>query len=314
MALSHAMLAALKAISYSNIFDVKKTFKAYRALDNLLSRTYKASEDYEIFNDFVDSKDGYKVPVRMFLPKDKDFTYTFLFFHGGGWVTGNIDSYDRVCVDMVKNTGQRVISVDYRLAPEHPFPTGLYDCYAVIKEVYKSEKIDSNFHKVVLIGDSAGGNLAAAVSMMLRDNDECIPYNQILIYPAVYNNHTESSPFLSIRENGSDYLLTSKRICEYTELYIQDEKHWQSPYFAPLLADNFENQPRTLIITAEFCPLRDEGEYYGEKLKENGVDTTVVRVLDGLHGFFSLPDRFDQVKAAYKAINTFLGIDFSDDE
>lgn len=310
MAISWIMLTALKAISYANV-EVKKTYKAQRALDNLLSKTYKAPIDYKVWDHQVVCGD-HNVPVRIFMPENITPKYTLVFFHGGGWVTGNINTYDRICVDIAKYTGQRVVSVDYRLAPEHTFPAATEDCYAVVREIFKLHLQGAVPEDVVLMGDSAGANLAAAVSLMARDREDFIPKQQILIYPAVYNNHTpEGSPFASIKDNGTDYLLTSKRICEYTEMYIKDEADWNSPYFAPLLAKDFSHQPRTLLITAEYCPLRDEGEFYGKKLKEAGADVEIYRIKDAVHGFFSLPYRFSQVKETYKLINQFLkGEDF----
>ncbi len=109
-----------------------------------------------------------------------------------------------------------------------------------------------------------------------------------------------------MRENGTDYLLTSKRICEYMELYRSGPEDCENPYFAPLAAEDFSNQPQTLILTAEYDPLRDEGEAYGEALKRAGVPVEMHRIPDALHGFFSLPPRFAQVQKAYGYINRFL--------
>ena len=133
-----------------------------------------------------------------------------------------------------------------------------------------------------------------------------MPKRQILLYPAVNNNHTpEGSQFDSIRENGTDYLLTSKRVCEYMELYRSSEEDLQSPYFAPLLGE-LSHQPDTLIITAEYDPLRDEGEEYGRRLKAAGNRVEIHRIPDALHGFFSLPPNFSQVKSCYEIISRFL--------
>jgi len=136
-----------------------------------------------------------------------------LFFHGGGWVTGNIDSYNKVCTNMARITNHLVVSVDYRLAPEYPFPAALEDCYEVARILINDKGI--NCKDVTLIGDSAGGNLSAALSLLARDRKDFCINKQILIYPATYNNHSENSPFNSIRENGYDYLLTSKRVNDY---------------------------------------------------------------------------------------------------
>ena len=209
--------------------------------------------------------------------------------------------------DMAKLTDRSVVSVDYRLAPEYRFPAAPEDCYAVAREIFLDLSLfGMRADQITLIGDSAGANLAAAVSLMARDRGEFLPRSQILIYPATAADHTENSPFPSVRENGTDYLLTSKRICEYMELYQSGPEDCENPYFAPLAAEDFSNQPQTLILTAEYDPLRDEGEAYGEALKRAGVPVEMHRIPDALHGFFSLPPRFAQVQKAYGYINRFL--------
>ena len=156
------------------------------------------------------------------------------------------------------------------------------------------------------MGDSAGGNLAAAVSLMLRDNKDFVPRKQILIYPATYNDHSDKSPYRSVSENGEDYILTAQRVRDYMDLYMRDEKDIMNPYFAPLLADDLTNQPDTLIITSELDPLRDEGEAYGEALRKAGNRVFIYRMMETIHGFFSLNPAIKPVKKAYKIINAFI--------
>ena len=146
----------------------------------------------------------------------------------------------------------------------------------------------------------------ASVSFISLDSREFMPSLQILIYPATGNDHSDDSPFPSVRENGTDYLLTTKRVRDYMELYRSSDADLMNPYYAPLAAADFSNQPDTLIITAEYCPLRDEGEAYGKALAMAGNRVKVFRMPDALHGFFSLPVRFSQVKKAYVLINRFL--------
>ncbi|NLC43617.1 MAG: alpha/beta hydrolase, partial [Clostridiales bacterium] len=209
--------------------------------------------------------------------------------------------------NMANQTGHTVVSVDYRLAPENPFPAGPEDCYQVVKEVFEElETFHCKSEDVTLIGDSAGGNLAAVVSLMARDRGICIPGKQILIYPATYHDHSGSSPFESVRENGTDYILTSQQIQDYLDLYVPNEEDRLCPYFAPLLAKDLHNQPDTLIITAQFDPLRDEGEAYGERLKEFDNYVETYRMKDALHGFFTLPWPSEDVKKSYEYINNFL--------
>ena len=302
MAINKVVRTALKAISYKDI-DVKKNYLLHRNFVNLTRRHY-LKPFFNTWDCTVDSGKN-SVPVRIYLPEDEGDYPVLLFFHGGGWVTGNIDSYSKVCANMARITKHKVVSVDYRLAPEHPFPAGLEDCYEVAKAFITDKEI--NDKEVTLIGDSAGGNLAAALSLLAGERKEFKIKRQILIYPATYNDHSETSPFQSVHDNGTEYLLTSKRICDYMDLYQSKEEDRQNQYFAPLLAKDLTNQPDTLIITAEFCPLRDEGEKYGKLLREAGNNVEIFRIKDGLHGFFSLPPRFPQVKLSYEIINSFLG-------
>ncbi len=308
MAINKAMRAALSALSYPEI-DIKKVYPLERELKKIASWRIKRPHLYRIWEHEVPCG-GHKVPVRIFTPSEDTRRLVLLFFHGGGWVTGDIDSYDAVCADMAALTGRVVVSVDYRLAPEHPFPAGVEDCYAVAREIFLNDRsLGIEPEEVVLIGDSAGGNLAAAVSLMARDRGEFLPARQILIYPAVGNDYSDTSPFPSVRENGSGYLLTTKRIRDYMELYRTSEADLDDPYFAPLTAGGFSRQPDTLIVTAEYCPLRDEAEFYGEQLRAAGNRVEIVRMPDALHGYFSLPASFKLVKQTYEIIDRFLEVE-----
>lgn len=297
------MLAALKALSYPDI-DIGKNYKLKRQLEVAAGFTHNPF--YKPWDHVVGCGD-HAVPVRLFAPTSTGEHAVLLFFHGGGWVTGNIDSYDKVCHHMARLTNRMVVSVDYRLAPEHRFPAAIEDCYAVARDLYLDASLfGMQPEQIAIIGDSAGGNLAAAVSLLARDRGEFLPTHQILIYPATYNNHGASSPYRSIRDNGTDFLLTSKRIRDYMNLYISRPDDKFNPYFAPLLADSLENQPKTLVITAEFDPLRDEGEDYARQLANAGSAVALHRIPDALHGYFALSPRFAMVKRTYDFINAFL--------
>jgi len=308
MAINKAMRAALAVLSYPEL-DLKKTYPLQRELQRITAWRLKKPQLYRVWEHAVPRGD-HQIPVRIFTPSEDaacDTCPVLLFFHGGGWVTGDIDSYDSVCAEMAAITGRMVVSVDYQLAPEHPFPAGLEDCYAVARDIFLHDSLlGTRPEEIVLIGDSAGGNLAAAVSLMARDRGEFLPARQILIYPALGNDHSETSPFPSVRENGTGYLLTAKRVRDYMALYRTSEEDLKNPYFAPLAAEDLSRQPDTLLITAEYCPLRDEGEAYGRRLRAAGNRVELVRVPDALHGYFSLPARFELVRRTYEVINTFL--------
>jgi acetyl esterase len=304
MAINKAMKIALKALSYSDL-DLKKTYKLQRQMKNAFHPCIKPL--YKIWDHKISSIE-HDIPVRIFMPScQSTVDRVMIFFHGGGFVIGNIDSYSMVCSNMAKQTGHLVVSVDYRLAPEYRFPAAPEDCYAVTREIFmNADLFGVNQEDITLIGDSAGGNLAAVVSLMARDRGEFLPFRQILFYPSVWNDHSNSSPFPSINENGTDYLLTKKRITDFIDLYLSCDEDRKNPYFAPLLSSDLSKQPSTLIITADYDPLRDEGEAYGKKLYEAGNETQVYRMKDAMHGFISLPKHFVHVKRSYELMNRFL--------
>ncbi len=306
MAINKYMRAALRALSYAEP-DVKKNYRLLRTAETAAKapklRSLYRTWEHRVLNG------THEVPVRIFLPgqETNHRLPVLLFFHGGGWVTGNIESYSPVCRALAQAVGCVVASVDYRLAPEYPFPTGLEDCYCAMQELLKNPwLLRARREDVTVIGDSAGGNLAAAASLMAFARGGLIPERQILIYPATADDHSENSPFPSVHENGEGYLLTSKRVCDYMDLYLPDGESRRDPYAAPLNAPDLSKQPRTLVITAEYDPLRDEGEAYARRLREAGVPTQLYRMPDALHGFFSLPTRFSQVRRAHRLIRGFL--------
>ena len=295
--------AALKALT--NVFMILNThYKLYRKILNVfhpnIRPLYHQMDEKMMVN-------GREIPLRVFYPKKDPLSKILLFFHGGGWIAGDIDSYTRFCSHMAEQTRHIVVAVNYRLAPEHPFPAGLEDCYFVTREILAmSSLLGCDRNSITLIGDSAGGNLAAAVSQMARDKGELLPFKQILLYPATYFDHGKCSPFPSVQENGTGYILTSQRIQNYMDMYVQNEEDKCSPYVAPLLARDLSHQPKTLIVTAEYDPLRDEGEEYGRRLRKFHNDVTVYRMNNSLHGFFNLSLKSKPVSKCYEIINDFL--------
>ena len=229
-------------------------------------------------------------------------------FHGGGFIKGRTDRDRRYCCTIMEQLNVLVWDVDYCIAPEEPFPAAVEEAYGIAAYAFDhAEELGIDPDKIILAGHSAGGNLAAAVSLMARDRGEFQPRRQILIYPATASDHSAASPFASIRENGTGYLLTAKRVQDYMDLYIRTDSDRRDPYFAPLAARDLSRQPDTLIITAQYDPLRDEGEAYGRRLTASGNRVEMYRMPDALHGFFSLPPRFIQVRKSYAMIQHFLG-------
>ena len=302
MAINHSMKKILKALSFDGIeVEAARHLASLKAIDPM--KIFHKTIDYKIYNG------DYEVPVRIYLPREKvtEDLPVFLFFHGGGWVTDCIDNYERICARLASATEHIVVSVEYRLAPVHPFPTGFMDCYAVAKAIYTNRFIlNVNPQRITLIGDSAGGNLAAAVSLKARDDGIFKPQRQILIYPAVNNDYSDTSRFQSVKDCGSDYLLTAGKMRDYIDFYAAREEDKKNKYFAPLMETDYRNQPDTLILTAEFDPLRDEGEEYGKRLKEAGNYVEVHRIKDAIHGYFALGIRYFHVQESFELINQFL--------
>lgn len=318
--MTKAMRAILQALSYGNIeVEAARRLADLRKLDPM--RIFLKKLDIEIYNG------GHKVPMRLYFPDENSMTSdglsdektetpippdkeAILFFHGGGWTTESVETYDRVCARMAQSTGQLVLSVEYRLAPEHKFPLGFEDCYAAARAVFAGEVLPGLIpEQITVMGDSAGGNLAAAVCMKARDTGEFAPRRQVLIYPALYNCYTEASPYESVRTNGTGYLLTSVKMEDYVTLYARAEEDRQDPYFAPLLAKDFSGLPDTLILTAEFDPLRDEGEDYGRRLREAGCRVRTERIEGALHGYFALGIQQLYVQESFRHINRFLSVE-----
>jgi acetyl esterase/lipase len=253
--------------------------------------------------------DGGGVPVRVFNPPTKRREQILLFFHGGGWVTGDIESYTPACATMAELTGAVVVSVDYRLAPEHSFPAGLEDCFQVARLLMDYPAI-AGIHgpeELVIIGDSAGGNLTAAVNLMLQRQGYPAAGQQILLYPVTHWDHDPAtSPFDSVRDLGTGERLTSLEIEEYMELYVPDPAARTNPLVAPLLAPDLSAQPEALVLTAERDLLRDEGEAFGRALTDAGVGVRIHRVPDAAHGFITLPRFSRPLREAYEFINDSL--------
>lgn len=306
MAINKAMRKVLKALSFDGVeVEAARHLTNLKAIDPM--KIFHRTVEYQVMNG------DHVVPVRIFLPHEKamenpeGMPSVMLFIHGGGWVTESVDNYERICARLADATAHLVVAVEYRLAPEYKFPVGLTDCYAAAKALYEGKIVPMiKEDQITLIGDSAGGNLVAALSLMAKDKGEFMPRRQILIYPATNSDYTDNSPFPSVKENGNDYLLTAGRMRDYIDFYASSEEDKKNPYFAPIYAENLHDQPDTLILTAEFDPLRDEGEAYGHRLMEAGNYVKIRRIKDALHGYFALGIKYYHVQESFEIINQFL--------
>ncbi len=288
--------------------NVREDYERVRVLQRQLAALPAPRYRTPVWDTFSD-QDHQRVPVRVFTPKERRRDDLLLFFHGGGWVTGDIESYTPACATMADLTGCRVASVDYRLAPEHPFPAGLADCYGAARRLLEDPRRAglADADRIVLVGDSAGGNLAAAVSLLLRENGHRGADRQILLYPVTYWDHDPAtSPFASVRKHGADYRLTSTEIQDYFEMYVPDPEGRKNRLASPLMATDLSDQPDTLVITAELDLLCDEGEAYGRALAEAGNRVRIHRVPGALHGIITLPRFARPLRELYEVINEFL--------
>jgi len=218
------------------------------------------------------------VPCRRY--GDNGAAGCFVYIHGGGYVIGDLDTHDEVCRQLASQAACTVISVDYRLAPEHPFPAGINDAWAVLKAIDADRASYGAQAGIVVGGDSAGGNFSAVLALMARDAGVDLAA-QLLVYPAVDMN--DESP--SLAENGEGYLLTQESMEWFSEQYQPDPDDWRA---SPLFADSHNGVAPALIITAEFDPLRDQGAIYADKLRGAGVDVTLTNYPGMVHVFFQL--------------------------
>ncbi len=225
------------------------------------------------------------VPVRTYTPPEGDGPFPlFVWFHGGGWVLGDLEDADPICRSLCLGAGCVVVSVDYRLAPEHPFPAGLDDCWAALAwAVQHAAELGVDAGRVAVGGDSAGGNLAAVVALLARDEGGPELCFQLLVYPVTDFDPTTPS----MVENAEGYLLTAEMMRWFYDHYT-DPAERDDPRAAPLKAADLAGLPPALVLTAEFDPLRDEGEAYGRRLAAAGVPTTISRYDGLIHGFLSM--------------------------
>jgi acetyl esterase len=229
---------------------------------------------------------GGDVPVRVYAIEHGGLRPALVYFHGGGFVFGNLDTHDAVCRAIAKQSGAVLISVDYRLAPEHKFPAAVEDSHAATVWVAaNAERLGIDASRIAVGGDSAGGNLAAVVAMRCRDAGGPALAAQILLYPVTDYTTYETE---SHREFGENYFLTRSAMDWFTGHYLASDDQKRHPHVSPLVAPNLSGLPPALVITAEFDPLRDEGEAYAERLRQAGVPVTVTRYPGMIHGFVSM--------------------------
>jgi acetyl esterase len=225
------------------------------------------------------------VPVRVYRPEGPEPQPALVFFHGGGWVIGSLDTHDGPCRDLARRARCTVVSVDYRLAPEHPFPAGLDDAFAALCAVAeKGPSWGIDPARLAVGGDSAGGNLAAAAALRARSRGGPALRFQLLVYPVTDADFERPS----YRDHAEGFFLTRDAMRWFWDHYVPDPAARRHPHAAPLHAPDLTGLPATYVLTAEYDPLRDEGEAFAERLREAGVPVACTRGEGMIHGFFSM--------------------------
>ena len=243
------------------------------------------------------------VPVRIYRNSKQANQKVILYFHGGGFVFYNIESHDYVTRRLCAMNDCIVISVDYRLAPEYSFPAAHEDAYKVISYVHEhAEKLMIDNNKIIVAGDSAGGNLAACAAHHFKKNKEINIAAQVLIYPWIDGKIASDS----IEKYQEGYLLTKKAMYWFQQQYTPKLEDRLNPEVSPIYHKEFKQLPPAFVLTAEYDPLKDEGKFYADTLKENGNVTIYKDYKHLVHGFFNLPILSEESMQAYYDIQAFL--------
>ncbi len=264
--------------------------------------TRKSTIDVASISDkMIAGKQG-EFPIRIYTPFGKGPFPVLLFIHGGGWVFGTLNSYDDFCRKMTTQAGVIVVSVGYRVAPEHPFPVPVEDCYSALKWVSKNiQHYQGIPSEIVIGGDSAGGNLAAACTLLAKEDNMKPCVAQILIYP-VTSAKTDSQ---SYEQFGKNYFLTKAMMQWFIKLYLADPKDADNPLVSPVLAKDLTNLPPAYVLLANYDPLYSEGLQYAQLLKNAHVPVTVAEY-PSIHGFVTEAEELPISKQATSDIATFL--------
>jgi len=231
--------------------------------------------------------------MRLYRPVANETLPALMYFHGGGWTIGDLDTHDVLCRELAVGARCVVFSVDYRLAPEYPFPAAVDDCFAAT--CYVAENAAKlKIQGIAVGGDSAGGNLAATVALLARDAGGPALAFQLLIYPATDQRMGSASH----QRNGQGYLLTADSIRYFRGNYLPNERDWSDWRASPLLAKNHANLPPALVITAGYDPLVDEGRAYADKLRAAGAKVVYREFADMVHGFILFGGVIDTANTA----------------
>lgn len=263
---------------------------------HLARRSFEEGEQVGSVNDSKIQGPIGEIPIRIYTPLNNgnDELPILVYYHGGGWVIGGLDSHDSVCRTLTNGAECIVISVDYRLGPEHKFPAAVEDSYAALEWIsMNANALGGDRNRIAVGGDSAGGNLATVVSIMAKEKQVPKVVYQLLIYPS-----TGVGPTRSYEENSEGFILTKELMAWFRKHYLNDSSDTTNPYFSPYLHEDVTGLPPALIITAEYDVLRDDGKAYAAKLKAAGVDVEYINYAGMIHGFVGMASVLDKGKQA----------------
>ncbi|ARS25780.1 alpha/beta hydrolase [Sphingomonas sp. KC8] len=283
MALDPMTQQILEMMKQSPLCAVPHTVAAARVVDDQPMPFPKA--DIAEVRDLTLTSGGHEMTARLYHPLPGTVLPVLVFFHGGGWVSGNIETHDSLCRALAEAAAIAVVSVDYPRSPEAQFPVPLNACHAAVRAVAEGQAgsgVDGL--RLAVGGDSAGGNLAAAVALLARDQGPAIAH-QLLLYPVIDTDFGN----VSYTESGADYFLTGPMMRWFWEQYVGEASVANpDPLAAPIRAASHDGLPAATVVTAEHDPLRDEGEAYAAKLEAAGVQVTLRRADGMIHGFASM--------------------------
>jgi acetyl esterase len=299
-----AFLAGMEASGAPPLYEL--TPEEAREATGVITELIGAGPEVAAVEDFSCTTSTGSIGARRYVPEDP--AGTIFWIHGGGWVICDLSTHDAVCRLLAVSSGCRVVAVDYRRAPEHPFPAPLEDCWDALRAV----AAESPGAPLIVAGDSAGGNMSAACALRARDRGGPELALQVLVCPVV--DHDMTTPSYRERGSGPDLFITARDMEWFWNCYVPDPAARSVPDASPLRAESLANLPPAIVITAEYDPLRDEGIAYAERLKAAGVPVTHRHHEDMFHDFFSFVNLIDagneavaRVGAEIRALVATLG-------
>lgn len=286
-----AFLDYLKALGAQPIHTLSPE-KNRKGIRYIAQKTNLPLQDVAKIEERLISVHDGEIKLRIYTPEGKGPFPILVFFHGGGWVVGDLDVVDPPLRALTNSAKVIVVSVDYRLAPEYKFPTPVNDCYLATKWVAENASLlGGDAGRVGVGGESAGGNLAAVVSLMAREKGWPSLSFQVLLYPV-----TDLSREYPSHSKFDGYFLTQEDMRYFEKHYLRTEEDRRNIYVSPMLAEDLSNLPPALVVTARFDPLHDEGEAYAKRLKIAGVQVFYFCYEDMIHGFFCFGGIIDKGK------------------